>query len=121
VTAPVQKRGLIAVTAVLGAHLFLILGIVLPLFLKRTAVSTLANAWQAVAQVYGGKTKGMLEKAPLAVGSVVEEVVKRLEEKKKQLKNHEIVGIQLAEDGSGTEIVGMRDGLRQWRLGRKGQ
>lgn len=47
----------------------------------------------------------MLEKAPLAVDSVVEEVVKRLEGKKKQLKNHEIEGIQLAEDRSGTEIV----------------
>lgn len=110
VTAPVKNRSLIAVIAVLGAHLFLILGIVLPLFLKRITVSTLANAWQAMAQVHGEKTKGMLEKAPLAVDSVVEEVVKGPEGKKKQLKNHEIVGIRLAEDGSGTDIVGMRDG-----------
>ena len=110
VTAPVKKRGLIAVSVVLAAHLVLILGIILPLFLKQTTVSTLGNAWQAVAQVYGDKTKEMLDKAPLAVDSVVEETMKRPEGKKGRLKNHEIVGIGLAEGGSGTDIITAKGG-----------
>jgi hypothetical protein len=113
VTAPVKNRGLIAVTVVLGAYLILILGIILPLFLKGTTVSTLGNAWQAVAQVYAEKTKEMLEKAPLAVDSVVEEVAKRPEGKKRKPNNHEIVGIGLAEDGRGTEIMCVSDGYAQ--------
>ena len=110
VTAPVKKRGLIVVSAVLGVHLILILGIILPLFLKQTTVSTLGNAWQAVAQVYGEKTKEMLEKAPLAVDSVVEVAVKRPEGEKGKLINHEIVGIGLADNETKTEIVVATDG-----------
>jgi len=120
VTAPVKKRGLIAVSVVLGAHLVLILGIILPLFLKQTTVSTLGNAWQAVAQVYGDKTKEMLDKAPLAVDSVVEEMVKRPEGKKGKLKNHEIVGIGLAEGGSGTDIITAKGGYVRMAGGEEG-
>jgi hypothetical protein len=120
VTAPVKKRGLIVVSVVLGSHLVLILGIILPLFLKQTTVSTLGNAWQAVAQVYGDKTKEMLDKAPLAVDSVVEEVVKRPEGKKGKLKNHEIVGIGLAEGGSGTDIITAKGGYIRVAGGEEG-
>lgn len=119
-TVPVKKRGLIAVSVVLGAHLVLILGIILPLFLKQTTVSTLGNAWKAVAQVYGYKMKQMLDKAPLAVDSVVEEMAKRPEGKKGKLKNHEIVGIGLAGGGSGTDIITAKGGYIRVAGGEEG-
>lgn len=102
-SAPVRKRGLIAVTAVLGVHILIVFCFVLPIFLWQTKISTLGNAWQAVAQLIDPKTKPLLDKAALAIDSQAEEQVKVRTGRKNKLKNHEMVGL-FSPDGRSVEI-----------------
>ncbi|KIY00717.1 uncharacterized protein Z520_03382 [Fonsecaea multimorphosa CBS 102226] len=102
-SAPVRKRGLIAVTIVLGVHLLVVLCLVLPAFLWQTRISSLGNAWQAVAQLIDSKTDPILHKAPLATESQAELAVKVPVGKKSKLKNHDIVGLY-SPDGQSVKI-----------------
>ncbi|OAP60093.1 hypothetical protein AYL99_05095 [Fonsecaea erecta] len=102
-SAPVRKRGLIAVTIVLGVHLLVVLGLILPAFLRRTNISSLGNAWQAVAQLIDSTTEPILRKAPLATESEAEQEVKVPVGKKNKLKNHDIVGLYTP-DGHSVKI-----------------
>jgi hypothetical protein len=102
-SAPVRKRGLISVTTLLGVHILIVFCFILPIFLWQTKISTLGNAWQAVAQLIDSKTKPILDNAALATDSQAEEDVKVRTGKKNKLKNHEIVGL-FSPDGQSVEI-----------------
>ncbi|KAK8109285.1 hypothetical protein PG984_015086 [Apiospora sp. TS-2023a] len=62
VSIPVASRGLIAVIALVTSHLA-VLGFTILLFLRRTDVSLLGNAWQSVAQVLSDDTLSILDQA----------------------------------------------------------
>ena len=102
-SAPVRKRGLILVTTLLGVYILIVFCFILPIFLWQTKISTLGNAWQAVAQFIDSKTKPILDKAALATDSQAEEDVKVRTRKKNKLKNHEIVGL-FSPDGQSVEV-----------------
>ena len=130
VQAPVRHRGLIGTTVVLGSFLVLVLVIIVPLFLVRTDISTLGNAWQVVAQVGDSDmTKSILAAAPLAKDSRAEHTVKTKEpiktrrrwiwfgkerEPTEKWSNHEIIGIRRKHtvNGDKTEIVPLEERMR---------
>ena len=101
-TARAKFRGLIAVSAVIVAHL-LLMGGVACLFLVRAKLSSVGNSWQAVAQVKGEMTGVLLETAAFETDAEVGGVLKARSWESK------IVGIGVFEDG-GKMSVGLRDG-----------
>ena len=133
VQAPVRHRGLIGTTAVLGSFLVLVLGVIFPLFLIMTDISTLGNAWQVVAQVGDSDmTKSILAAAPLANDSRAEHAVKTKESIKTRRRwiwfgketevpekwsNHEVVGVRRKHslNGDKTEIVPLEERMRTHR------
>ena len=133
VQAPVRHRGLIGTTAVLGCLLVLILVVILPLFLIKTDISTLGNAWQVVAQVSNSNMTGpILAAAPLAKDSKAELAVKTkspIKTKRRWIwfgkekapvdkwSNHDIVGIRRNHglNGDKTEIVLLEENVRTRR------
>ena len=108
-SAPVRQRGIIAVSVVLGVHILIVFCAILPSFLMQTKVSALGNAWQAVAQLIGSKTKPILDKAPLATDEEAEDEVKLRVGRKQKLKNHELVGIRLVEEGDAVVVMASDD------------
>lgn len=62
VSIPIASKGLIAVTAIIASHLAT-LGFTLLVFLRRTKVSLIGNAWQSVAQVVSDDTLSALDQA----------------------------------------------------------
>ena len=108
-SAPVRQRGIIAVSVVLGVHILIVFCAILPSFLMQTKISALGNAWQAVAHLIGSKTKPILDKAPLATDEEAEDEVKLRVGRKQKLKNHEIVGIRLVEEGDVVVVMASDD------------
>jgi hypothetical protein len=90
--APHTYRGYVAVMVVVLVHMVLI-GLIMSLFLASTAVSTLNNAWQTVAQIRGPLVDGYLSKASLAKNSEVEKWLKEGH------RERELVGIAVVENG----------------------
>ena len=100
---PRHKRGLIAVTIVVGIHSSLIL-IIFYLFLTKSSLSAMGNAWQTLAQVRGVEVGLLLDKAPLATDDKVEaEVVVKHGWKER------MVVLTPSEDSSSPVIVSVED------------
>ncbi|KAI9859412.1 MAG: hypothetical protein M1813_006749 [Trichoglossum hirsutum] len=70
-----------------------LIGLIMSLFLASTAVSTLNNAWQTVAQIRGPLVDGYLSKASLAKNGEVEKWLKEGH------RERELVGIAVVENG----------------------
>jgi hypothetical protein len=98
VTAPHSYRGFIAVVSVVIAHL-LLLGVTMWLFLARTEVSSLGNAWQTVAQLQGDELKDAISHSSLRTDSEVE---KRMLDPGLRKR---FVGIRLSDDRKKAEVV----------------
>ncbi|KAK7960343.1 hypothetical protein PG988_011557 [Apiospora saccharicola] len=62
VSIQIASRGLIAIMALVTSHLA-VLGFTVSLFLRRTEVSLLGNAWQSVAQVLSDDTLSIPDQA----------------------------------------------------------
>lgn len=103
-SAPVRKRGILAVTITLCVHILIVFGVILPSFLLLTKISALGNAWQAVAQIIDPKVEPILSKASLATDKEAEKEVKAPTGEKDKLENHEIVGLRSL-DGLTVRIV----------------
>ncbi|KAL8716636.1 MAG: hypothetical protein Q9225_006047 [Loekoesia sp. 1 TL-2023] len=76
VNRPRSIQGLVAVTTVFGIHL-LLMSMILYLFLSRSVLSTVGNAWQTLAQIMRGDALKLVQIAALATDSTVEEKVKQ--------------------------------------------
>lgn len=103
-SAPVRKRGILAVTIVLGLHVLVVFAIILPAFLTLTTISALGNAWQAVAQIIDPKVSPILDRASLATDKEAEAEMKIPTGKKGKLKNRELVGLS-SPDGVSVRVV----------------
>lgn len=98
VNRPQANRGLIAVTSVIGIHI-LLMGVILYLFLTRSVISTVGNAWQTLAQIMRGDLLELVKVAPLATDSTVEEKVKEEGWKKR------LLGVQLNSRSGTVQLV----------------
>lgn len=98
VSKPASKRGIIAVTIVASVHLLLIAYIIYQ-FLFGSSVSTIGNAWQAVAQVVQGDAKAIVDGARLATDNSVEKTVET------QQWERRFVGLKLSANETDVELT----------------
>ena len=98
VSKPASVRGIIAVTIVASVHLLLVAYIIYQ-FLFSSSVSTIGNAWQAVAQVVQGDAKELVFSARLATDSKVEDMVKTQRWKRR------LVGLRVTADETDVELT----------------
>ncbi|KAL8833167.1 MAG: hypothetical protein Q9170_004448 [Blastenia crenularia] len=98
VNRPQAYRGLIAVTSVIGIHI-LLMSVILYLFLSRSVLSTVGNAWQTLAQIMRGDALELVKVAALATDSTVEETVNQ------ERWENRLVGVRLDGGPRSVELV----------------
>ena len=98
VNRPHSIRGLVAVTAVLAAHL-LLMGAILYLFLSQAVMSTIGNSWQTLAQIMRGDALELVKVADLATDKAVEEKVKQ------ERWQRRLVGLKLFSNNRRVKLV----------------
>lgn len=87
----VRRSGFIAVAVIVGVHLVLV-GAVVWLFVKQTALSRVGGTWSVLAQVVGGEGREYIEKAAMLGDGEVEDMMK------KDARRGERVGLRLTEE-----------------------
>ncbi|KAL9596021.1 MAG: hypothetical protein Q9219_006072 [cf. Caloplaca sp. 3 TL-2023] len=98
VNRPRSIRGLVAVTGVIGFHL-LLMSVILYLFLSRSVLSTVGNAWQTVAQIMRGDALNLIGTAALATDNTVEEKLEQEGWSKR------LVGVRVNDRSKGVQLV----------------
>lgn len=98
VSKPASVRGIIAVTIVASVHLLLVAYIIYQ-FMFSSSISTIGNAWQAVAQVVQGDAKELVDSARLATDNKVEHMVKMQRWKRR------FVGLRVTADETDIELT----------------
>ena len=98
VSKPTTVSGLTAVTIVASVHLLLVAYIIYQ-FSFSSSVSTIGNAWQAVAQVDQGDAKELVDSARLATDNKVEDIMKTQRWKRR------FVGLRASADNTDVELT----------------